>query len=148
MNYKKNPRSGSDTELAITEIKSVYADLAKRSQERNCTLKAQCCHFTLTGKTPFLTKGEAIVAAKALRHAGRKRLPERNDGACKLLHPTTSRCIIYEGRPFGCRTHFCQSAGGPYARKDVIDLIRRMETVDEQLQGSGPRELHAAVEDA
>ena len=93
----------------------------------------------------MLTKGEALVAAKAVRAAGRKELPERTDGACPLLHSFTSRCMIYEGRPFGCRTHFCEAAGGPYERREVIELIRRLEEVDERLGGDGPREITAAI---
>jgi uncharacterized protein len=108
----------------------------------------ECCHFKLTGRTPYLTKGEAIVAAKALRATGRKSLPKNPDGACPMLEPVTGNCLIYKDRPFGCRTHFCAAAGGPFARRDVIDLIRRLEDVDLALNGSGPRNLLDAVADA
>ncbi len=137
----------ADFTAAIAAVKAIYEELAKRPIERNCTLKTECCHFLATGKTPFLTKGEALVAAKALRATGRKELPARNDGACKLLHPTTSRCMIYHDRPFGCRTHFCEAAGGPYARKEVIDLIHRLEEIDRQLHGEGAREIQTAMEE-
>jgi len=96
----------------------------------------------------MLTKGEALVAAKALRAAGRTRLPERRDGACPLLHPVTSRCMIYEGRPFGCRTHFCAAAGGPYERREVLALIRKLEEADERLRGNGPRDIVPAIREA
>lgn len=135
-------------EKAIAEVKAVYAELSQRSVERNCELRTGCCQFKLTGKTPYLTKGEALVAAKAVRAAGRKVLPERNDGACPLLHPRTSRCMIYQDRPFGCRTHFCEAAGGDYARKDVVDLIHRLELVDDDLVGKGAQRLTIAVEEA
>jgi Fe-S-cluster containining protein len=65
-----------------------------------------------------------------------------------LLDSQTGDCLIYEARPFGCRTHFCAAAGGPYARREVIDLIRRLETVDESLGGNGPRLLQNSVADA
>ena len=55
--------------------------------------------------------------------------------------------LIYEDRPFGCRTHFCAAAGGPVARREVIDLIRRLEDVDLALNGNGPRPLQNAVAD-
>jgi len=55
------------------------------------------------------------------------------------------KCLIYEARPFGCRTHFCPAAGGPYARRDVLDLIRRLEDVDRQLGGDGPSPIEAAI---
>jgi hypothetical protein len=56
-------------------------------------------------------------------------------------------CLIYADRPFGCRTHFCDAAGGPYPRKLVVDLIRRLEDVDRQLKGDGPRKIQAALAD-
>jgi Fe-S-cluster containining protein len=110
--------------------------------------RTKCCHFKLTGRTPYLTKGEAIVAAKAFRATGRKSLPEKADGSCPMLQLETGYCLIYEDRPFGCRTHFCVAAGGPAARRDVLDLIRRLEDVDLKLNGSGPLTLQNAVADA
>lgn len=130
---------------ALDEVRRVYRDLDARPVERHCELRTQCCHFKLTGKTPHLTRGEALLAARALKATGRKSLPSRPDGACPLLDPHNSRCLIYEDRPFGCRTHFCAAAGGPYARREVIDLIRRLEEIDEQLGGDGPRALPAAI---
>jgi len=140
------PRQTSPAEQqSLAEVRAVYRELADRPVERNCELRTQCCHFKLTGKTPYLTRGEALLAARALKATGRKSLPARNDGACPLLDAETSRCMIYEDRPFGCRTHFCAAAGGPYTRREVVDLIRRLETVDEQLGGDGPRALPAAI---
>ena len=133
---------------ALAEVRAVYEDLAKRPVERNCTLLTECCQFKLTGLTPYLTKGEAVLAARALRAAGRKKLPVRTDGTCPLLHPHTGRCMIYADRPFGCRTHFCPAAGGGYARSEVIDLIHRLEKADAILKGSGSRMLPGAVADA
>jgi len=135
-------------DAALDEVRQVYADLAARPIHRNCVRVKECCHFKLTGRTPYLTKGEALLAAKALRSTGRKALPVNPTGACPLLDAQTGDCLIYDSRPFGCRTHFCAGAGGPYARRELIDLIRRLETVDESLGGSGPRQLQNAVADA
>lgn len=88
------------------------------------------------------------MAAKALRATGRRELPKNPSGACPLLDDRTGNCLIYEARPFGCRTHFCAAAGGPYSRREVIDLIRRLEVVDVALDGSGPRLLENAISDA
>jgi Fe-S-cluster containining protein len=123
----------------------VYEDLARWPVERQCTLRTECCQFRITGRVPHLTKGEALVAVRGLRAAGRKALPERQDGACPLLDPRTNRCLIYQDRPFGCRTHFCAAAGGTYPRKDVIDLIRKLEALDVKLGGNGARELPGAL---
>lgn len=135
-------------EAALDEVRDVYADLATRPIDRHCVRLKECCHFKLTGRTPYLTKGEALVAARALRATGRTALPTNQNGACPLLDAETGDCLIYEARPFGCRTHFCATAGGPYARREVIDLIRRLETIDESLGGTGPRLLQNAVRDA
>jgi Fe-S-cluster containining protein len=134
-----------DFQRALGEVRAVYADLAKRPLERSCQARTECCRFQLTGQTPYLTKGEALVAAKAFRATGRKTLPESTDGACPLLKRETGRCMIYADRPFGCRTHFCEAAGGPYSRKQVLDLIRRLEAIDQQLGGDGPRKIQAAL---
>ena len=131
---------------ALQEVRAVYRALEQRPVERACERRTECCQFKLTGRTPMLTRGEAMVAAKGLRASGRKALPEREDGACPMLR-VDGRCMIYADRPFGCRTHFCATAGGPYARSEVLDLIRRLEAVDAQLGGDGPRALEAAVGD-
>ena len=130
------------------KVGAVYEDLAARPIERQCVGRGECCHFKLTGLTPYLTKGEAVVAAQAFRATGRKSLDQRNDGSCPLLDRATTTCLIYRDRPFGCRTHFCAAAGGPYARREVIDLIRRLESIDAELGGTGPRKLQSAVADA
>ena len=137
-----------DLQRASNEVREVYGDLSLQPIERNCVRVKECCHFKLTGRTPHLTKGEALVAAKALRATGRTQLPENATGACPLLDSATGNCLIYESRPFGCRTHFCAAAGGPYARREVIDLIRRLETIDAEVGGSGPRLLQNAITDA
>jgi Fe-S-cluster containining protein len=133
---------------AVAAVQTIYRELAARPIERACITRTECCHFRLTGRTPFLTKGEALTAAKAWRATGRTRLPESPDGACPMLDSATGRCRIYEGRPFGCRTHFCAAAGGPYARREVVDLIHRLEDLDRQLGGDGAQPLPAAMERA
>jgi hypothetical protein len=133
---------------AVEEVFEVYRELAQRPILRNCTRLTECCHFKLTGRTPYLTKGEAVVAARAFRATGRKSLPKNPDGVCPMLHPESGNCLIYDARPFGCRTHFCAAAGGPVARREVLDLIRRLEKVDVDLGGNGPRTLPNAVANA
>jgi len=145
---KRSRLSDPNIQRALNEVREVYADLSLRPIERNCVRVKECCHFKLTGRTPYLTKGEALLAATALRATGRTQLPENPTGACPLLDSTSGNCLIYDSRPFGCRTHFCAAAGGPYARREVIDLIRRLEAVDESLAGTGPRLLQNAIADA
>jgi Fe-S-cluster containining protein len=132
------------SDQAIAAVREVYTELATRPLSRNCTGISQCCRFRLNGKTPFLTRGEAMVAAKAWRAAGRKEVIASPEGSCPFLGKT-GLCQIYEGRPFGCRTHFCETAGGPYARHEVRDLIQRLEVIDRELGGNGGVNLPVAV---
>lgn len=138
----------SDAEVRA-EMAAIYAAVAARPLERQCTMLTECCQFHLTGKTPMLTRGEALYAAVGVRASGRKKLPARpnGDGACPMLGQN-GRCMIYQHRPFGCRTHFCAAAGGPYPRKHLADLIQRLEVLDEKLGGDGPRPIQGAVADA
>jgi Fe-S-cluster containining protein len=137
-----------DFHEAAREVAQIYAEWEARPLARNCTGIADCCRFKLTGRTPYLTRGEALVAARAWRAAGRKDVTATADGSCPLLHPTTGRCRIYAGRPFGCRTHFCAAAGGPASRAEVRDLIQRLEIIDHQLGGDGAVNLPTAMKSA
>ena len=76
---------------ALAEVRAVYAELAQRPVERACVARTECCQFHLTGLTPQLTKGEALVAARGFRATGRKELPESADGACPLLKRETGK---------------------------------------------------------
>jgi Fe-S-cluster containining protein len=133
---------------AVAEVRAIYREVDARPIERNCMRRRECCQFRLTGRTPYLTRGEAFTAAKALRSTGRTQMPARFDGSCPLLDAATGNCMIYADRPFGCRTHFCSAAGGPYARREVADLIQRLERIDSELGGDGGHPLASALEDA
>jgi Fe-S-cluster containining protein len=137
-----------DFAAAAHEVRAIYSEWALRPLVRNCTGIADCCRFRLVGHTPYLTRGEAHVAAKAWRAAGRKEVVTLADGSCPFLHAKTGKCQIYEGRPFGCRTHFCAAAGGPAARNDVRDLIQRLEAIDLMLGGNGAVNLPTAMREA
>lgn len=133
---------------ALAELRAIYADLESRPVTRDCLRRTGCCHFRLTGRTPLVTKAEALYAAKGVRASGRSSLKPHPDGACPLLG-ADGRCVAYEHRPFGCRTHFCAAAGGPYARKEVADLIQRLEALDERLgHHDGSRPFVPALEEA
>lgn len=136
------------TAEALDSVRTVYAELEQRPVERDCLRRTECCQFRLTGKTPYLTRAEALLAAKALLQLGINRLPEKKDESCPLLRESTGQCLIYADRPFGCRTHFCAAAGGPYTRKEVQDLVWRLDELDARLGGSGGQKLPGALREA
>lgn len=117
---------------------------ASRAQ-RSCMGMADCCRFRVTGETPHVTRGEAWLAWKAWRAAGRTRVELPADGSCPFLNGQ-GRCMIYGGRPLACRTHFCVAAGGALPRREVIDLIHALEDIDVALGGDGASRLPEAVE--
>jgi len=137
-----------DLNAAALQVREIYAEWERRPLERHCAGVADCCRFKLTGRTPYLTRGEAWVAARAWRAAGRREIEDPADGSCPFLHPATGKCRIYDGRPFGCRTHFCAAAGGPASRTEVRRLIQRLEEIDTRLGGSGGINLPTAVREA
>lgn len=148
----RKPPSTAEIVRGVLEIYQRHVD--DRPLPRQCEGRAECCRFRLTGKTPMVTLGEAITAAAGWKAAGRKGIapgPARGggpescgDGACPFL-AGDGRCANYKHRPLGCRTHFCQPAGGPYPRQHVVDAIRALEELDEALGGDGPRPLPAAA---
>jgi Fe-S-cluster containining protein len=150
----KPPRralSAADETALLQQVEAVYEELENRPIERSCVARTDCCRFRLTGKIPYVTRGEALLAARAWRASGRRTLEEtaEADGRCPFLDPNSQRCLIYSARPFACRSHFCAAAGGPYRRSEVLDLIRRLEDIDSQSGRSfGPRPLIPAVAEA
>src|SRR5450756_3247126 len=91
--------AGENLSNTLAEVRAIYQELARRPVQRNCIARTECCQFQLTGLTPHLTKGEALLAAKAFRATGRKELPEADDRACPMLKRETGRCMIYADRP-------------------------------------------------
>ena len=98
--------------------------------------EAQCCHFAVTGREPHPTAVELEEVRHAMRARGvsprdPRKLPMAELGACPLLSQD-GRCRIYESRPFGCRTFFCDHAEGPMGarrrlpRDAVNELGRRV----------------------
>ena len=139
-------RSADAVRSALAEVRAVYAELDRRPVLRSCVRLTECCQFKRTGRTPSVTRGEAMLAVRALKATGRKEVPPAVDGNCPMLEARTGKCLIYADRPFGCRTYFCEAAGGSYERRDVLDLIRRLEEIDQKLgHREGPRPFTTAL---
>jgi uncharacterized protein len=130
----------------------VCTDAGERSQ-------ATCCHFGEIGREPYVTALEMAVVERAVAARGgfprrgrqaRRSLPIAEDPrTCPLLSPA-GRCTIYEARPLGCRTFFCEGRGlTSSSRKELLAMSRRVADVSAGAfpRADGPRPFLRALED-
>jgi Fe-S-cluster containining protein len=94
----------------------------------SCDSSTDCCRFAVTGREPWLTEAEFVLLAAEVARQGRKLPAVRDDEVCPMLS-AEGRCTVYEVRPLGCRTFFCDRAQGygSYPRRDVSRLPRRLD---------------------
>ena len=78
-----------------------------------CAGRAHCCQLRVTQRPPWLWPTEWWLVLECLNAQGRVLPPPRDDGGCRFLDDEGRRCTIYEARPFGCRTYFCENGEGP-----------------------------------
>ncbi len=138
-------RAEPDIAVVSRQIAAIYAELATIPVQRRCELRTECCQFHLTGRVPYLTRAEALYMAVAVRAAGWKNLPDTGEEASCPLLKHDGKCRVYANRPFGCRTHFCEAAGGPYGREEVLALIHKLEELDAELGGRGTETMGVAL---
>jgi len=145
---------------ARAELMRLYAEADALAHGARCTCsdakgtaEAFCCHFANIGREPYVTAVEMAEVARAVRARGgmpRRRLalaPEQR--TCPLLS-TAGRCTIYESRPLGCRTFFCDGHGAARApRNALLELSRRIAglSVRAYPRDRGPRRLTSALRD-
>jgi Fe-S-cluster containining protein len=126
---------------------SLYAEADRLVDGWTCDLSGDCCRFDVTGREPYLWPNEwrllsrAIAARGGVRRALRV-LPEGR--ACPLYE--NGSCTVYEARPFGCRTFFCDRAVGPERRPPraaLAEIGRRVAAAAEadDPRAGGPRSI-------
>ncbi len=130
-------------------ILKVYQVTAESLPERDCTQRACCCQFAVTGREPRVTHAEMAHLLALLARQGRRVPAPRLDGACPLLGADNRSCTVYEARPLGCRTHYCREAGGPATAREVRDAVQLLNALDEARgKKAGGRMFTHALEDA
>jgi len=129
------------------DIEAIYRDAEAALPPRDCTRRTRCCRFVETGRQPSVTRAEVDYLFAVLRASGRRLPPPRADGACPFLAADERTCGVYEGRPFGCRTHFCREAGGAVTARELDGSLKRLAALDEALGGDGPRPLLNVLDD-
>jgi Fe-S-cluster containining protein len=155
----------------LAELGALYDDVDALYVGASCDRSTECCRFGITGREPQVTSLELALVARALRqrggqpgpkqralplagdsslaHRGPARATAAREGACPLLLKS-GRCAVYEARPLGCRTFFCQRAqlAHPVDRHDLRDAVRRLQelAVRHAPGGDRPRALSRALD--
>lgn len=107
---KRRLLSGQEETASLREVEGVYEELMNRPIERSCVGRTDCCRFKLTGEIPYVTRGEALLAARSWRSTGRKIVEQssHSDGRCPFLDPGGQRCQIYSARPLRAALTFAR----------------------------------------
>jgi len=150
--WSRNPHRAQLLELYVR------ADALLRDFACKCApageLPAPCCRFAVSGHEPYPT----AVELEEVRHAARaasvtprdpRKLPTAAGRPCPLLSDD-NRCRIYESRPFGCRTYFCEESMGSigaWPRDEVNAIGRQIADLSAAFspREPGPRPLTRAL---
>ncbi len=126
------------------ELRAIYARVDATLEGYSCDASTDCCRFGVTGREPYVTPVELAevelgIAARGMPGRAKRNarsLPVADDERrCPLLDDG-GRCRIYDSRPLGCRTFFCErslrqrKAELPRAElnraaRDIADLAAR-----------------------
>ncbi len=153
----KKPAKTDDSQALLSELHAVYADADALFSLWSCPSSTECCRFGITAREPYVTSIErfALMRAAAARGGfgtwkpanqpisdagpdGKKHLVLASERPCPML-TSEGRCAVYEWRPLGCRTFFCERAeqGSPVAHKKVLALVRRVQAIAARHEPAG-----------
>lgn len=142
------------------ELEAVYRELDERLQHDTCPASTECCRFAITGREPYVTSIEVALVERAIARKGGARALGRppaplgstetsvgpkvdkdkrrlsvvdavvDEEPCPLLD-ASGRCSVYDARPFGCRTFFCERAlrSSGFSQRDTNEFVRRIKDI-------------------
>ena len=119
MNPKLTDEERTDAEIkvawqrAASETRAVLRQGSAAWAKHSCPGTAECCQLATTKRPPWLWPSEWKVLEARLARDRRALPAAREDGGCPFLDTGGKRCTVYEDRPLGCRTFFCQRIVGP-----------------------------------
>jgi Fe-S-cluster containining protein len=131
---------------ALRRLAALYRQADAAYARFRCPASAECCQLAKRGRQPWLWPVEMTALEEALRRQGRSAPAARADGGCPLLDGQGRRCTVYEGRPFGCRTYFCERAsGGRHPLEATAALAARLQALameaDPEAAAVGPKPI-------
>jgi uncharacterized protein len=150
----------AEEEALLGQLFAVYADAGALLADWTCPASTECCRFGITGREPYVTsieiaavkrelariggarafkRAEPLAAQEAPAHDKKRRLAMAADErTCPLLNHE-GRCAVYEARPLGCRTFFCERASSPsrarstrgrtLPQRELNELVQRVRAI-------------------
>lgn len=132
----------------LEALAALYRDADALYAQWSCPSSTECCRFGITGRQPYVTSIEVAALERARLQRGlpaltgtsRKRARQARTGralpitqdpdreqVCPLLD-ARQRCSVYEARPLGCRTFYCERAsrGEEPGREALRVLLQRL----------------------
>jgi uncharacterized protein len=130
----------------------VYRDVDAQLSNDTCPASTECCRFGITGREPYVTSIEVALVERAVARRGgaralgrapaplespapadrkdKRRLAMVDEEPCPLLD-VKGRCSVYDARPFGCRTYFCERAtrSSGLGQRDINEFVRRIKDI-------------------
>jgi Fe-S-cluster containining protein len=146
----------------LAALDEVYRDAAELFAGWGCPSSTECCRFGITGREPYVTSIELAAVRRAIAARGGPRAWKRAKGASqdpaglatgKIALPVVreertcpmltdrGRCAIYEARPLGCRTFYCDRAtpGGKVKQRELNALVRQIQEIAARHEPGGDR---------
>ena len=143
-----------DSLTLLGELRALYAEIDRAFSGWACEASTDCCRFGVTGREPYPTAIEMAELERAVKARGglpkRRSLPVAGERRCTLLGDD-GRCLVYDARPFGCRTFFCQRAqdamGQALPKKVIAEVSRKVADLSERFRPAdpGPRPISRAT---
>jgi uncharacterized protein len=132
----------------LDALRALYREADEALDGWTCDASSDCCHFARTGREPHLWPNEWELLRKAVAARGTRRGPllaVLEDRRCPLLDER-GRCSVYDSRPFGCRTFFCERGIGPTRkppRAELASIGRRIADLAQRADPAcdGPRTI-------
>lgn len=133
------------------ELHAIYRDVDTALGVDSCPATTECCRFGITGREPYVTSIEVALVERAIARRGgaralgrapsplqeeatfradKRRLGMIDEQPCPLLD-ANARCSVYDARPIGCRTYFCERAtrSSSVGQRDINEFVRRIKDI-------------------
>lgn len=143
-------RAKDESDESLVEgLRALYRDVDAAYATTSCPGTTECCRFGRTGREPYVT----ALEVELMRRGGAKRgggAPPRpaplhethqlrvvaDERPCPLL-TRDGRCSIYDARPMGCRTFFCDRATsyGAIKHKELLSFVARLKDLAARFPG-------------